>query len=68
MYTLRADTPNQAKDEIVKWLLQQASNHRIRASSAVLVRTRKEETSIATAYQAAGDFLAGVEIVPLIIN
>lgn len=65
MIYIKADTAEQAKLAIVTWLSHQASNHRVRATNAVLVGTRKEQLAIAGAYQEASDFLAKAAIEPI---
>lgn len=61
-YYIDTTTPEEALTEIVKWLKSQASNHRVKASRAVKVSSRKEETTMGTAYQDAADFLERIEI------
>ena len=62
MPTIKASTPEATRDEIVKWLKMNASNHRIKASNARLVYIRNEETTMAIAYQDAADYIARMVI------
>lgn len=57
MFAIKADTPEEMRDQIVKWLKHNASNHRIAAANARLAGTRSHETSMAMAYQGAAEFL-----------
>ncbi len=57
-----ASTPEETKDEIVKWLKINASNYRITAAKASRIATKVENTTLAAAYQAAADFLENVKI------
>lgn len=52
-----ASTPAATRDEIVKWLKWQASNHRLKLNNAIRVSSRKEEAAIAGAYQEAADYI-----------
>lgn len=61
-YIIKASTPEAMRDEIVKWLKMNASNHRIKASNARLVVTRNEETTIGIAYQQAAEFIEKIVI------
>ncbi len=63
-YIIQADTPQETKDEIVKWLKMNASNHRIAAAKSSRVAVKVENTTLAAAYQGAADFLAQVKIEP----
>lgn len=62
IYTIKASTPEAMRDEIVKWLKMNASNHRIKAGNAVLVGTRKEQTTMGIAYQQAAEFIEKLNI------
>lgn len=62
-FTIKASTPEAMRDEIVKWLKRNASNHRIKQNQARLVGTRKQEQTIAGAYQEAAEFIERIEIV-----
>lgn len=61
-FVIKASTPEQMRNEIVKWLKMNASNYRIRASNAMLVVTRNEQTNRAIAFQDAADFIEKVVI------
>lgn len=61
-YVIKATTPEAMRDAIVKWLKMNASNHRIKAGNSRLVATRNEETSRASAYQDAADFIERIVI------
>lgn len=58
----KASTPEQLREQIVKWLKMNASNHRIKASNSRLVATRNEETTMGIAYQNAADFIERIVI------
>jgi hypothetical protein len=62
-YSITANTPEQMRDEIVKWLKMNASIHRIAAGNTRLVAKRHEETTMGIAYQNAADFLERCEII-----
>lgn len=62
MFAIKADTPEEMRDQIVKWLKKQASNHRIASANARLAGTRQEERAMATAYQGAAEFLEKMEV------
>ncbi len=59
---IQADTPEETKNQIVKWLKMNASNHRIAAIKASRVAARIENTHLAAAYQGAAEFLERVKI------
>lgn len=61
-YSIRADTPEEARTEIVKWLNNIASNHRIAAARAVRVRYRVEQTTLAAAHEGAARFIENITI------
>ena len=58
---IQANTPEETKHEIIKWLQMNASNHRIAASKSSRVAIKVENTTLAAAYQGAVDFLKMVQ-------
>lgn len=62
MYAIAANTPEELKSAIVKWLKTNASNHRIRASQAVRITVRNHEMAMGCAYQDAADFIENCKI------
>lgn len=65
MFVIKASTPEAMRDEIVKWLNQQASNHRIASCKMASVRKKDIELARATTYEGAAKFLenCNVEVV-----
>lgn len=62
MFVIKASTPEAMRNEIVKWLNQQASNCRIAASKIRTVNAKAIELARATTYQGAADFLKGCTV------
>lgn len=62
MFVIKANTPEGMRDQIVKWLNLQASNHRIAASKLNGVHKREIEQARATTYEAAAKFLEGCTV------
>lgn len=62
MFIIKASTPEAMRDEIVKWLNKQASNHRIAASNTNGIRKKQTELARATTYESAANFLAGCTV------
>lgn len=65
MFIIKATTPEVMRDEIVKWLNQQASNHSVAARIASRKGTQHTELAKSQAYKDAAKFLEGctVEII-----
>lgn len=59
-FVIQANTPDETREAIVKWLNLMASNHRIAAAKRM--HKRDIETARATTYQAAADFWGNVKI------
>jgi hypothetical protein len=62
MFVIQANTPDETRDAIVKWLNLMASNHRIATAKLAGMHKRDIETARATTYQAAADFWGNVKI------
>lgn len=62
MFVIKASTPEAMRDQIVKWLNQQASNHRIAASKINGIHKREVELAKAGTYEAAAKFLDGCTV------
>lgn len=62
MFVITVSTPEAMRDEIVKWLNQQASSHRIASVKMASVRKKDIELARATTYQEAADFLKGCTV------
>lgn len=62
MFVIKASTPEAMRDEIVKWLNQQASNHRIASCKMASVRKKEIELARAGAYEGAATFLKGCTV------
>lgn len=62
MFVIKALTPEAMRDEIVKWLNQQASNHRVASRIASRKTMQNSEASVAASYEEAARFLAGCVI------
>jgi len=60
---VKASTPEQMRDVIVKLIDGWASNSRIKASNAVHVSLRKEQEAKANAYEGAARLIEKLEIV-----
>lgn len=61
-YLIKANSPEEARTEIVKWLNNMASNHRIAAARAVRVRWRDEQLLLAAAHEGAARFIENITI------
>lgn len=61
-YIIKADTPEQVKAEIVKWLNSMASHNRIDAGKANRVQTFKHLAVQAATYEAAAQFIENIVI------
>lgn len=57
MFVIKASTPEAMRNEIVKWLNQQASNHRIAAAKTAGINKKMIELARATTYEGAAKFL-----------
>lgn len=57
MFVIKASTPEAMRSEIVKWLKQQASNHRIASCKMASMRKKDIELAIAATYEDAAKFL-----------
>lgn len=57
MFVIKASTPEAMRDEIVKWLNQQASNQRVAASIAKRVNVTLRHNIAAQTYGDAAKFL-----------
>lgn len=62
MFVIKASTPEAMRDQIVKWLNQQASNHRIAHSKLTGLHKREVELTRANTYEGAAKFLEGCTI------
>lgn len=63
MFVIKASTPEAMRDQIVKWLNSQASNHRIAASKLNGIHKREVELTRAGTYEGAAKFLEGCMVV-----
>lgn len=61
-YIIKANTPDRAKAEIVKWLNGMASNRRVDASKTSKVAIFKQHAHEAAAYEAAAAFIEKIVI------
>ena len=61
-YTIHADTPEEARTEIVRWLNMCASTHRIAANKATLITSKRMSIASAITYQTAADFVEKMKI------
>lgn len=61
-YFIKASTPEAMRDEIVKWLNQQASNHRIASCKMASMHKKDIELARAITYQVAANFLANCTV------
>lgn len=57
MFVIKASTPEAMRNEIVKWLNQQASNHRVDANIAKRINMTLRHNITAQAYTDAAVFL-----------
>lgn len=62
MFVIQASTPDAMRDEIVKWLNQQASNHRIASCKMASIHKKDIELARATTYEGAAKFLENCTI------
>lgn len=62
MFVIKASTPEATRNEIIKWLNQQASNHRIAAAKIAGMHKRELEKTRATTYEGAAKFLEGCTV------
>lgn len=61
-FSLKADTPEACKKEIVDWLKRQSAIHGVNARTATRVKTRVVESAKSTAYFDAAGFIDGMTI------
>jgi hypothetical protein len=64
-FIINADTPEEMRTAIVQWLRDQQSNHMRQAFICKRVGFEKEQRHIATAYEAAANFIENIQIEPL---
>lgn len=57
MFVIKASTPEAMRNEIVKWLNHQASNHRIAANKLKGMHATAVELAKAHTYEDAAEFL-----------
>lgn len=62
MFVIKASTPEAMRNEIVKWLKQQASNHSVAARIASRKGTQHTELAKSQAYDGAAKFLEGCKV------
>lgn len=62
MFVIKASTPEAMRDQIVKWLNSQASNHRVSGRIATRKGMQKSEAAIADTYEQAAKFLEGCTV------
>lgn len=62
MFIIKANTPEGMRDQIVKWLNIQASNHRIVAAKLSGIRKMEIELARAGTYEGAAKFLEGCKV------
>lgn len=61
-YSIKANTPEQVRAEIVRWLNTMASHNRIDAAKAKRVEIFKQKAYEAAAYEAAAQFIEKIII------
>lgn len=62
MFVIKASTPEGMRDQMVKWLNIQASNHRIAAAKISGIRKMEIELARAGTYEGAAKFLEGCTV------
>lgn len=62
-YSIRANSPAEMREQIVKWLNQNASNHRIAAAKVSGMHKKEIELARASTYEGAAKFIENVAIV-----
>lgn len=62
MFVIKASTPEAMRDQIVKWLNLQASNHRIAANKLSGIHKRDVEYARVSVYEEAAKFLEGCTV------
>lgn len=62
MFVIKANTPEAMRDQIVKWLELQASNHRIAARKINTIHRSELQLAKANAYEDAAKFLASCTV------
>lgn len=62
MFVFKADTPDELKIEIIKWLMDNSHNHMLAASIANRKTFKKEQIIIANVYQDTANFMQRCKI------
>lgn len=62
MFQFKANTPEELKSAIVKWLKDCSIHHRSLSRNAVRVAIRVEELILANAYEDIGNFIERSEV------
>lgn len=61
-FHIKADTPEQYRDQLIDWLNKNAAIHRVKSSMAARKTTAKDERIKAETYSAAAGFIANIRI------
>ena len=62
MFTIKANSPEETRSHIVKWLRDQAINHSVGMRMAERARVRDEHRNKSAAYTSAADFIELIKI------